>query len=161
MTHLRLVAVTLTLLPLVLVTAPSAQRATSPPSLVGVWRIASITKGGGEIIKPAQPGVIIFTPKHYSIVMVTTAEPRVAVRAQGATRDELVAVYGGPAFQAQSGTYTANGRAVILHPIVAKSPVLMASKAQQSYEWRLSGTTLALIGPGGGAPTTYVLQRAE
>jgi hypothetical protein len=73
-----------------------------------------------------------------------------------------MAVYGGPAFQAQSGTYATNSRAIVLHPIVSKSPSLMMTpNVQQSYEWKLSGTTLTLVGPGGGAPTTYVLQRAE
>jgi hypothetical protein len=162
MTRLRLVAVTLMLLTLVLVTAPSAQRAASPPSLVGVWRMASITNTDGQLITPAQPGLIIFTPKHYSIMMVTTAQPRAIVRAQDATKEELMAVYGGPAFQAQSGTYATNSRAIVLHPIVSKSPSLMMTpNVQQSYEWTLSGTTLTLVGPGGGAPTTYVLQRAE
>jgi hypothetical protein len=158
---LRSSILTLMLLASAFASTSSAQRVTSPPSLVGVWRITSITKDDGKIIKPVQPGMIIFTPGHYSIVMVTTAEPRAVVRAQDATRDELFAVYGGPAFQAQSGTYTTNSRVVILHPIVAKSPALMASKAQQSYEWTLSGTTLTLVGPGGGAPTTYVLHREE
>jgi hypothetical protein len=162
MTRLRLFAAILMLLTCAFASTSSAQRATSPPSLVGVWRMASITNTDGELIKPAQPGLIIFTPKHYSIMMVTIAQPRAIVRAPDATRDELLAVYGGPAFQAQSGTYATNSRAIVLHPIVSKSPSLMMTpNAQQSYEWKLSGTTLTLVGPGGGAPTTYVLQRVE
>lgn len=157
----RPIVVMFVLLACALIAAPSAQRAAASPSLVGVWEVQSSTTAEGKAIRPAQPGLFIFTGKYYSLIQVTTATPRPDVKATPDTRvEDLMRVYG-PAFQAQSGNYVSTDRVIVLHPLVAKSPVLMTPGFQQSYTFKVDGTTLYLSGPGTTAPTNYVLQRVE
>jgi hypothetical protein len=112
--------------------------AQSPESIQGVWRPVSrtipATANAGDRSDPfahvpvgtqtdLQPGLLIFTARHYSRTTdtATTSRPTTPEPAPGhATVEDLQARWG--PFQANAGTYERSGDTVILHPLVAKNP---------------------------------------
>jgi hypothetical protein len=131
------------------------------PPFVGVWRVASSQGPGARHVDPARPSLFIFTPRHYSLIMETTAEPRPGFPlTPDTTAEQFISMFG-QAFQAQAGTYVVAGESLVLTPIVAKNPVLMTEGHQQTYAWTMRGEALQLSGPGTQTPTVYLLRRAE
>ncbi len=127
-------------------------------SLKGAWRVVAVTSADGKTDAAPQPGLYIFTDRHYSIQRVTA--PRVALPAQNATDKELAAAFG--PYTANSGTYELKGATLTTRPIVAKNPAVMTGSGQQS-EVRFEGASVLHITsttPTGGKAVTK-LQRAE
>ena len=86
----------------------------STPSIQGAWRLA-------EVNKSPQPGLYVFTEKHYSIMWDTSREVRPSISdPANITAAEALATFG--PFMAQSGTYEATGTTLRVTPIVAKVP---------------------------------------
>lgn len=142
-----------------------------PSSTVqGVWRVveATITGPNARTDSKPQPSLFIFTAKHYSMVRVGAVGPRPNLPADltKATVAELTAVWGNPAFAANSGTYEVSGSTLTTRPVVAKNPGVMAAGAYTTYSFKLDGNTLSLTdtrnanGPAPN-PTTLKLSRVE
>ncbi|HVW84901.1 MAG TPA: hypothetical protein VHB50_09475 [Bryobacteraceae bacterium] len=115
------------LLATVLCTATAAEA-----SLVGAWQLAGRT---------GQAALYLFTPTRYSMVSAATGRPD-SIDTGKATADELRALWGPLA--ANSGTYQVSGDLLTIHPVVAKSPVVMKVGANEVYRFHIEGDTLSL-----------------
>ena len=122
---------------LVLVCQPPLP-AQSPGSIQGVWRPVSrtipATANPGDRSDPfghvpvgtqtdLQPGLMIFTAKHYSRTTDTATAPRPTtadVTPGKPTAEELQARWG--PFQANAGTYELSGNTLTLRLMVSKNP---------------------------------------
>jgi hypothetical protein len=62
-------------------TVAGQSKSSSRGPLEGVWRVAEVTTTGAKAStnKQPQPGLVIFTAKHYSIIRVTADKPRPAL----------------------------------------------------------------------------------
>lgn len=100
----------------------SAQRPQSvATSIQGVWKVSEV-ESNGVVNRNPQPGLYIFTRGYFSIVQVTSAEPRKPNPAP-ATVDEYAALYGNGAFVASSGTYEVTAPdTIVTRGLVAKNP---------------------------------------
>jgi len=116
---------------LLLVAALGTAFAADSP-LVGVWQLDA---------GPAQAGLYMFTPTHYSMMLAATDRPDVA-DANKATADELRAIWG--PLLANAGTYEISGDLITIHPVAAKFPVVMKNGATEVYRFHVDGKTLTL-----------------
>lgn len=149
-------------------TAPvAAQARPAQTSLQGVWRPVEVRMGAADSAGTAsQPGLYIFTGRHYSIIRVTSAAPRPDVPADlnQATAAQLIASWN--PFTANSGTYQVSGSELMTNPVVSKDPPSMTPGAFVAYDFALKGDTLTLTptrvmaGPI-TRPTTIRLVRVE
>ena len=108
----------------------------SKPSLQGVWRAVEVTvtnpnpppnarpKGTHKV----QPGLLIFTAKHYSVTADTAVEPRptTPVKEVGKPTVEEMQLRWGP-FVANAGTYEVSGDTLTTRSVVAKNPALQGA----------------------------------
>lgn len=148
-----------------LATAAFAQL--KPTPLTGTWRVtgAKTTGPNARTVTNPAPGLLIFTGNHYSRLLITTEEPRVALKDQAkASAAELVATWG--PFNAASGTYEISGSNLICRPLVAKNPQVMAPGAEIVYTFKLEGNTLTTTDARNGAgpvanPATITYTRVE
>jgi Lipocalin-like domain len=161
-------AATVTLL---VVAGSVSARAQGSPSLEGAWRVTEFVATGAnaETIKSPQPGLYIFTKRHYSIVTVGGTAPR---KDFGAARDpenlsdaEKIARYAAwEPFAANAGTYQVSGNILTTRAEVAKNPGVMTGPPIERT-FRIEGKTLTLIRkPAAGQPareTTTTLTRVE
>jgi hypothetical protein len=123
-------------------------------SLKGAWRVIETTTDGKVNAKP-EPGLYLFTDRHYSIMRVT--EPRKAFPEQPTAQDKVAAF---DPFIANSGTYEVKGSQLVTKPAVAKNPNVMTGPGGTS-ELRFEGANVVVItGPGQGG-STIKLQRVE
>lgn len=136
-----------------------AQSQGKPDVLEGVWRVSEIWTPASTNKTP-QPGIFIFTKKHYSAVFVVGDKPRpeFTTDAAGADANELRAVFGA-AFNAQSGTYEVKQGALFLHPLVAKNPSFMKPQSTASYYIKTDGSAVVLTDASGNI--AYRLAKAE
>lgn len=141
----------------------------SKPSVQGVWRVVeNVTTGPTAYAnKNPQPGLIIFTGKHYAIVRDTARQPRPPVKdAANPTASEALASYQN--FMAQAGTYEATSATLTFKPMVAKNPPAGGKYENTfTYSMKLDGNNLTLIQVSGSArgktpnPGTIRLTRLE
>lgn len=147
----------------------------SKTSIQGVWRQVEIT-ATNPVTPPGgfskgthtnmQPGVIVFTGKHYTVVRDTSAQPRPTAEFKVAgkpTAEEMQARWG--PFQAASGTYEMSGTTVTFRPVVAKNPAIQG-KAVLRATIKTDGNSLwytELEGPAGKVenPVTIKYVRLE
>jgi hypothetical protein len=138
-------------------------------SIQGAWKLTQVTTTGtnGRMVSNPQPSLYLFTAKHYSIMSVTSDEPRPSLgrgEVMTATADQLRAVWN--PFTANAGTYDVSGDSLTTKPIVAKNPGIMGGSNFTTYSFKLESSTLTLIqktnnnGPVTN-PTTYKLTRLE
>lgn len=147
----------LAVLAFAMMTADAAAQAAG--SLKGAWKVVAVTAADGKMDNAPQPGLYVFTDKHYSIQRVNAA--RLALPAQNAPDKDRLAAY--DAFTANTGTYEVKGATLMTKPIVAKNPSVMTGPGQQS-ELRFEGTTVVHLtssNPGGTGKTVVKLQRVE
>jgi hypothetical protein len=140
-----------------------------PTSLTGTWRVTELKTTGpnaGTNSNP-QPGLLIFTGNHYSLMTINSQTPRPAIALQdlaNATAAQLQASWG--PFTANSGTYEVSGGNLTFRPEVAKNPGAMAPGAANVSSFRIEGNKLTLIqvrnvnGPVAN-PITTTLTRIE
>ena len=150
------------------VVAAFAQSKTGQTPLQGVWRVAEVTTTGpnASTTRNPQPGLYIFTGKHYSIVTVTSPTPRPDLPQDTgkATAAQLNAVWG--PLTANSGTYEVTGSTITTRPIAAKNPAVMATGNFSTSSFKVEGNTLTLTttvvnkNPAAN-PTTMKLMRIE
>jgi hypothetical protein len=143
-------------------------RPVSQSTLQGVWRVTAVTTTGpnASTNNQPQPGLYIFTAKHYSIVRVSAAKPRPDVPAdiEKATADELRAAW--DPFAANAGTYEVAGGNLTTRPMVAKNPGVMKTGSFTVSSFKVEGNTLSVTesrnqdGPIAN-PTTRKLTRIE
>jgi hypothetical protein len=142
-------------------------RAQSGPSLQGVWRVTEVVTTGPNAATNSspQPGLYLFTGRHYAILNVTGTRPATQpADTAKATAAELLAVWG--PFVANAGTYEVSGGTVTFRRIVAKNPAIMASTSFATNGFKVDGKTLTVTtmrtdaGPVAN-PTTTRLTRIE
>ena len=144
-----------------------AQRGNSP-SIVGVWRVSEVTTTGpnAKKITSPQPGLRIFTQRHYSISEVTSEKPRAELPPQGQTAtDKQMSDAFGP-FTGQAGTYEIKGNELTVRATVAKSPNAMRAGSFITSTFVLEGNSLTITTKANATgpianPTTIRYTRVE
>jgi hypothetical protein len=112
----------------------------STPLLRGVWKVVEVTGGAEGSNTHPQPGLFIFTDKHYSFMRVTGTKARPKFQSNAtATDSEKVASYDG--FFAQAGTYQVSGSTITTQPVVAKAEFPMIGPPSKA-EIKIDGNTL-------------------
>ena len=159
-------AASLVVVPLVL-TAQSR----SAPSFAGAWRVTEVVVTGANAStnRSPQPGMMLFTGRHYSTVTVNASEARnplpplkdPAKPSEAELRERYA--HWNPV-TAQAGTYEVKGNMLITRPVVAKNQGV-AEGPPLAREFMLDGNTLTLIQrSAAGQPqavTTTKLTRLE
>ena len=111
-------------------------------SLEGVWRPVEIVINGGpnpgRHTSDIQPGLAIFTKRHYSQVWVVGFSPRPRL-SDSPTDEERGRVF--QPFGANAGTYELRDSTLTLAPIVAKNPAVMAG-TPLTVQVRLQGDSV-------------------
>ena len=150
----------------------------SKPSIQGVWRVVEVTitgtaPGASALGLPkgthttVQPGLLIFTGKHYSNINDTAAKPRSTMPFKVAgqpTAEEMQSQWG--PFAANSGTYELSGTTLTRRPIVAKNAANQGGKFFTRSEIKLDGQNLWITAVESSAgktanPTTVKYVRVE
>jgi Lipocalin-like domain len=124
-------------------TIVSAQSSTKK-SIEGVWKVTEIVVTGEDAVNvpSPQPGLIIFTEKHYSVMWIPGNQPRTLFKGESPTNEEKIAAY--DSFVANAGSYEVTGETLTLHPVVSRSPNFMAGGSAKN-QFRIEGTTLCLL----------------
>lgn len=117
-------------------------------SLHGAWLVTS-WEVEGEAYPDPQPGLILFTHSHYSVMYVSSGEPRAALSGESTTDTELAAAY--RTITANSGRYEVSGNEITTRAFVAKNPNYMAAWPENAstYTFSIEGDTLTLTWPNG------------
>jgi hypothetical protein len=137
--------------------------ATSPAfaqSLEGVWKPVQVVVDSGpdrgRHTSDVQPGQMIFTKHHYSMLYVQGFKAR-PIPSDSASQQELGQAF--IPFTANAGTYERKGSTLTLHPTVAKHPRVMSGTVTMTINIRQKGDTLSgrvTGGPGAGTELTWV-----
>ena len=151
----------LTIVVLLLGSVSSAQ-GVSRPDLIGAWLITETTvttPAGTEVDSNPQPGIYVFTERHFSTMLIPGAErPRFS---EARTDEERLAAYDN--FAADAGTYEITGSELVTSNILAKTPNGMNSSIR--YGFSLEGDFLVLTLRSAWAPEdgeiVYRLRRLE
>ena len=144
-----------------------AQSGGANSPVIGVWRVSEITRTGPNAgtVKNPQPGIVIFTARHYSIDMVTSDAPRPELPAQGPTDKQIADAFG--PFTGNAGTYAIKGTELTRTPVAAKSPNAMSSGIFQVETIKMEGKDTLWLTPKANRagpvanPTTLKLTRVE
>lgn len=124
----------------------AADAQTTTDRISGAWRVAEVTRtdeSGKRRTLPAQPGLYLFTARHYSITRVDSEQPRPDVPSELThTADSYRDIWG--PFAAQAGTYRIEGDRMTTRPLVAKNPSVMRHGNANTYTWRVIADTLWL-----------------
>jgi hypothetical protein len=127
-------------------------------SLEGVWKpIEVVVDSGpdrGRHTTDVQPGLLILTKTHYSLMLVQGFKPR-PIPSDSATIEQLGLSF--VPFTANGGTYKRTGSTITMSPTVAKHPRVMAG-TPISVAVRVRGDTMWARPAGnfGGTQTTWV-----
>ena len=97
--------------------------AQSPGSLKGAWKVVAVTAADGKVDTAPQPGLYVFSDKHYSTQRVNSARPATA-GVSSPDKDRLAAY---DAFTANTGTYEVKGNTLTTKPLVAKNPSVIGT----------------------------------
>ncbi|HTP33540.1 MAG TPA: hypothetical protein VMJ75_15280 [Candidatus Acidoferrales bacterium] len=134
--------------------------------LAGVWQVVERSTSGPRAATNSnpQPGLFLFTEKHYSIVYDHSDTPRPDVDFSTASDAEKLAVL--MPMQAQSGTYEISGATVTLHPVVVMITRYLHSGYSPKFTFQVEGKTLVMTqiqSPNGPVanPVTTKLTRVE
>ena len=138
----------------VLATVTIAWRTYTPDTssvLQGAWVVTS-WEVEGEMIPDPQPGLIVFTGTHYSMMYVRRAEPRDRYAGEEMTDAEMVGAY--RTLTANSGRYEVSGNEFTTRAYVAKDPNYMGDWPENAgtYTFRMEGETLHLTWPSDWGP---------
>jgi hypothetical protein len=145
-------------------TAASPNR--GPEQLRGGWTLASASLVGRDttiVNRWPQPGLVIFTGRHYSLMYVEGSAPRspFADPMRPTDAEKLKAF---DTFVGHSGSYTVVDSVIRMHVVVAKSPSMMATELRDSFAqfvYRIVADTLWLSRRSGAGAFTMRLVRAE
>jgi len=133
----------------------------------GVWSLVEVTTSGtnGSTKQSTQPSMYLFTKKYYSIIFVSSSDPRPEIDISKATADELRTVFVND-FIANAGTYEMKAGKLTMKPTVAKSPSFMVPGTFSTMSVKIEGDMMTLVsdssnnGPSTN-PTTFRLKRVE
>ena len=133
----------------------------------GVWAYTEVTTTGpnGSTKQITQPGLYIFTKKHYSVVRVTADAQRPNVDVATATAEDLRKVFV-DGFAANAGTYELKGGKVTIRPMIAKAPGFMTPETFVTFSVKVEGNTLTVVSEKNNDgpiqnPTTTKFRRVE
>ena len=165
----RLLTIIVTFVILVGLGSVSAQSPTSSPGeLVGVWLISETvvtTTDGTTRNENPQPGLYIFTERHFSNMLIPSVEQRAPLSAERTDQERLAAFEN---FIADEGTYESTDSEITVHNIIAKIPNVMPpfrAGADLTYGYKFEGESLMLtlrgMGWAQGGEITYRLERIE
>lgn len=133
----------------------------------GVWSLTEITTTGdkGTTRQMTQPSMYLFTKKHYSIIYVSSSDPRADMDLAAATADDLRNIFVN-SFVANAGTYEIKAGKITMHPMVAKAPSFMKAGTFTTSSVKIDGNMMTLVsesnnnGPTAN-PQTTKLKRIE
>lgn len=132
--------------------------------LVGAWLIVQTTRttpDSSSVNDNPQPGLYIFTERHFSIMLIPGENPRADLPPNASPEERLAAFED---FIADAGSYEATDTLITMRNLIAKVPNVMNAGAGGPYRYRIDGDTLTLSFSGGwaaGGETTYQLVRLE
>ena len=137
-------------LALCVLTIPTALAQAKGP-LMGAWKVTEIANPGNAPLTSPQPGLYIFTEKHYSAVRLNGTKPLPSYASNDAATDaEKVASF--DTLYVNAGGYAITGNMLTLSPMVAKSAFAMGAGRTVQYEFTVNGDSLTLVqkpnGPG-------------
>jgi hypothetical protein len=121
---------------------PESRRQQSNP-VMGAWRVIEVTRdsAGTRITRPAQPGLYLFTHRHYSVTRVDGTTPRRDFPPElRRTSDTYLEIWG--PFAAHAGTFEVQTDLLVMRPTVAKNPSGMVPNLFMTNNWRIAGDTL-------------------
>jgi hypothetical protein len=121
-------------------------------TLRGAWRVVEATNADGQVNSQPEPGLYVFTDRHYSIMRVMAAR---GPYPEKPTDKDKVAAF--DPFVANSGTYEIKGDQLTIRPMVAKNPNVMTGKGTTSTV-KFEGKDVVLVTTG---KATVKLQRIE
>lgn len=149
--------------------AASANAQFKQTPLTGTWSVTEIriTGPNARTIAHPQPGLLIFTGNHYSLMIIESDQARAEVgspQTKKPTADELLATWG--PFTAASGAYEISGNTLTTRPTVAKNPQVMAPGNVQLNTFKIEKDTLTITRTRNGNtpaanPTTIILTKIE
>lgn len=144
--------------------------ARDPAGVAGVWQIKEIVSkdGSGPATQKPLPSLVIFTPRHYSMVWALGTESRRAFAERWNPTDaEKIERYN--SFVVNSGTYEITDSTLTAHPIVARVPEFMGGTLVCEYrveedtlwltmvdEYSYDGVQAPWVTSGGGLTLTLV-----
>jgi len=151
---------------LALVFVGIAQSKSGSPVL-GVWRVAEVTTTGpnGHKNTDPQPGLYIFTARHYAQERVTSDTPRVELPTAGRTDDQVAEAF--VPFNANAGTCDVKGDEIHYKRVIAKNPATMKAGNFEIDTFRMEGNNTLWLTPKETAegqppnPATIKLTRIE
>ena len=145
----------------VFVLALSATRPAPGQSLVGTWKPVEVVVDSGpdrgRHTSDVQPGLLIFTKRHYSMTFVQGFKAR-PIPSDSVTNEQLALSF--VPFTANAGTYQRKDSTVILSPSVAKHPRVM-SGSPLTVVVRVKRDTLWARPVGRGSVSTTKWVRIE
>ena len=132
-------------------------------SLLGAWRITEVSVTSPDTTwtsKNPQPGLYIFSDRHFSNLLVSGTEDRTPFTDETTDEEELAAYQ---RFIGDAGTYEVSDTELTTHNIVAQDPNFM--NGGFTYRYTVRGDSLVLTFNAGWAPAggkiTYRLVRLK
>jgi hypothetical protein len=117
-------------------------QAISKKELVGTWKIAEVVSADGKTDnKNPQPSLYIITDTHYSMQLVTAERPSYGSRTTADLTDKQKSDMWTP-YTANSGTWEVKGDEITIHPVVAKTPFVMAKGSFTTYTVKKDGDAI-------------------
>jgi len=111
--------------------------------LMGAWKVTEYTNPGQPTVTNVQPGLYVFSEKHYSAVRIQGTKPLPAYPSNDkATDADKAQVFN--SLYLNTGAYTVSGNSLTTMPQVAKSAFAMAPGRKTEYTFTISGNTLTL-----------------
>jgi hypothetical protein len=111
-----------------------------PTQVEGAWWVAEVSGPGPRVVTSPQPGLLLFTGRHYSYTFVTSETPRPPLPV-GPTTAEALATIWNP-FTANAGTFEISGETMTRRPLVAKDPSSMAPGVFNEYLFHVVADTM-------------------
>jgi len=134
----------------------TVQSASAQGKLQGAWKITEIVFTGPNALtfKITQPSQMIFTQKHFSVMMIKGDESRPDLPQEDPTYAQMVAVW--TPFAAAGGTYEVKGTTFTAKTSVAKDPSRMAPGNFLTFDFKVEGNTLVVTPKASAAgPISY------
>jgi hypothetical protein len=124
-----------------LLLGPAGLAGQATEDLQGAWRVTEVSAGpGGRTLTSPQPGLLLFSGRHYSYTFVTSEVPRPALPPGMSSPEVLLAAWN--PFTANAGTFEVSGNIMTRRPVVAKSPDAMGPGIFNEYSFRLVADSL-------------------
>ena len=117
--------------------------------LMGAWKVTETADTNGAPVTSPQPGLYVFTGKHYSFARINGTKPLPNYPSNDkATDAEKVTVFN--SLYLNTGTYTVTGNVLATKAMVAKSAFAIGGAGNQ-YEFTVNGNALVLTQKPSGA----------